>query len=106
MRTTYLPKKHEVFDFLLSGSIDIALINETYLKQSVPFTHPIYKFYRLDRTDRSKGGVAKLVHQDLPHMLLSSFRMRILECIGVSVFTASGRLEFILTHRQGLIVPE
>jgi hypothetical protein len=91
-----ISQKNELFYFLLSASIGIALINETYLKQGVPFSHHDYKCYRLDRTDRPKGGVAILVRQDLPHMLLSSFRMRILECIGV--VTASSRIEFIEEH--------
>jgi hypothetical protein len=45
------PKKHELFDFLLSGGggIDIALLNETYLKQGVPFSHPNCRCYRFDR---------------------------------------------------------
>jgi hypothetical protein len=84
------PKKHELFDFLMSGSIDIVLINVTYLKQGVSFSHPDYKCYRLDRSDRPKGGIVILVCQDVLHMLLSFFRMWVLECIGVSVVTASG----------------
>jgi hypothetical protein len=38
------PKKHELFDLLLRGSIDIALINESYLKQGISFSYPDYKF--------------------------------------------------------------
>jgi hypothetical protein len=43
------PKKHEIFYFLLSNDIDIALINETYLKQGTSFSHPDFRCYRLDR---------------------------------------------------------
>jgi exonuclease III len=50
------PKKHEFFDFLLSNEIDIALINETFLKQGTPFSHPEFKSYRLDREGRLSKG--------------------------------------------------
>lgn len=96
------PKKHEFFDFLLSNDIDIALINETYLKQGTPFSHPDYICYRLDREGRlTKGGVAIMVRKDLPHTLLPSFRTKILECIGVSVNSTSGPINFISTYRPG-----
>jgi exonuclease III len=56
------PKKHEFFDFLLINDIDIALINETFLKQGTPFSHSDFRCYRLDREGaRTKGGVAILV---------------------------------------------
>jgi Reverse transcriptase (RNA-dependent DNA polymerase)/Endonuclease-reverse transcriptase len=95
------PKKHEFFDFLLSGSVDIALLNETYLKQGISFSHPDYRCYRLDRADRPKGGVAVLVRQDLPHTLVPSFKTKTLECIGISVASASGPIEFISAYRPG-----
>jgi hypothetical protein len=47
------PKKHELFEFLMSGSIDIALLNEIYLKQGVLFSHPDYSCYRLGSAGRS-----------------------------------------------------
>jgi hypothetical protein len=95
------PKQHEFFDFLLSGSIDIALLNGTYLKQGVPFSHPDYSCYRLDRADRLKGGIAILVRQELPHTLVSSFKTKILECIGISVASVCGPIEFISAYRPG-----
>ena len=95
-------KKLEFFDFLVTNKIDIALVNETFLKQGTSFSHPEYKTYRLDRVGAlTKGGVAIMVRQDLPHKLLPAFRTRILECIGVSVDSASGPIEFISTYRPG-----
>jgi hypothetical protein len=80
-----LSKRLEFFDFLLENSINIALLNETQLKPGTGFSHPDYRCYRLDRVGRSKGGVAVMVRHNLPHTLLSSFRTRVIECIGVSV---------------------
>jgi hypothetical protein len=72
------PKKNEFFEYLIDNKIYVALINETYLKQGVPFSHPNYKCYRLDRHDRPKGGVAILVRHDITHSLLPSFNMKLL----------------------------
>jgi exonuclease III len=96
------PKKYEFFDFLLSNDIDIALKNETYLKQGTPFSHPDFRCYRLDREGaRTKGGVAILVRQNLPHSLISSFRTKVLECIGISVSSPTGEIHFISTYHPG-----
>jgi exonuclease III len=93
-------KKHEFFDFLLSNDIDIALINETSLKQRTPFSHPDFRCYRLDREGaQTKGGVAILVRPNLPHSLLPSFQTKVLECIGISVSLPTGSIHFISTCR-------
>jgi hypothetical protein len=95
-----VPKKLEFFDFLLTNEIDIALINETYLKTEMPFSHPDYCCYRLDRL-QPKGGVAILVRQDLPHNLLPSFRTKLLECIGITVESNNGPIHFISAYCPG-----
>jgi hypothetical protein len=43
------------------------------------------------------GGVtvAGMVHHDLPHTLLGSFRTRVKECIGYSMDFPSGPVDFI-----------
>jgi Endonuclease-reverse transcriptase len=86
----------------LRNDIDIALINKTFLKQGTPFSHPDFRCYRLDREGaRTKGGVAILVRQNLPHSLLSSFQTKVLECIGISVSSPTGSIHFISTDRPG-----
>jgi len=94
-------KKAELLESLITNEIDIALISETYLKRDVPFSLPNYKCHRLDRNYRPKGGVAILVRLDLPHTLLQSFDMTIMECIGISVETTSGKIVFISAYRPG-----
>jgi exonuclease III len=92
------PKKLKFSDFLLENSIDIALINETHLKPGTRFSHPNYVYYRLDRVGRPKSGVAVMARHDLPHTLLSSFRTRVKECIGVSVDFSTGPIKFIAAY--------
>jgi hypothetical protein len=101
------PKKHEFFYFLLSNDIDIALINETFLKQAIPFSHPDFRCYRLDREGaRTKGGVAIMVRQSLPHSLLSPFRTKVLECIGISVSSPTGEIHFRLIAPAAVVMPK
>jgi Reverse transcriptase (RNA-dependent DNA polymerase)/Endonuclease-reverse transcriptase len=95
-------KKLEFFDFLLMNEIDIALINETHLNENKSFSHPNFTTHRLDRPgDNTKGGVAVLVRKNLPHKLLPSFKTKNLECIGVSVNSVSGPIDFISAYRPG-----
>ena len=95
-------KKQEFFDFLLGNEIDIALINETHLDNTKSFSHPNYTTHRLDRPgERTKGGVAILVHINLPHKLLSSYKTKNLECIGITINSASGPMDFISAYRPG-----
>lgn len=49
-------KKRTFTDFLESHKIDIALVQETFLKPSINFTVPNYRIYRTDRLDNEKGG--------------------------------------------------
>ena len=93
-------KKSEFFDFLLENDIDLALLNETHLNDKKSFSHPNYVTHRLDRPgDNTKGGVAILVRKNLPHKLLPFFKTKNLECIGVSVNSASGPIDFISAYR-------
>jgi hypothetical protein len=96
-----VPKKLEFFDFLLENEVDIVLLNETFLKPNIPFSHPNFKSYRLDRTDGAKGGVAIMVKNDIQHLLLPSFNTKVLECIGISVFSSSGPIDFISAYLPG-----
>jgi hypothetical protein len=97
-----LPKKFELFDVLLENSIDFALLNETNLKLGTRFSHPNYRCYCLDRVGLPNDGVAVMVRHDLPHTLLSSFRTRVIECIGISVDSSSGPVDFISAHLSGM----
>ena len=95
-------RKPEFFGFLLENEIDIALINETHLNNTQSLSHPNYTTHRLDRPGvRTKGGVAILVRKDLPHKLLSSFKTKNLECIGISITSATGPIDFISAYRPG-----
>jgi hypothetical protein len=96
-----VPKKHEFFDFLIENDIQIALLSETYLKPGIGLYHSDFSCYRLDRVGRSKGGVAIVVHRSIAHHLNQSPDTKVLECIGVSVPSPSGTLQFISAYLPG-----
>ena len=53
--------KNKIFELydLINNNIQIACINETFLKSNINLhSHPNYHCYRFDREDRLKGGVA------------------------------------------------
>jgi hypothetical protein len=72
------------------NEIDIALTNETHLNENKSFSHPNYTAHRL-----------VLVRKNLPNKLLPSFKTKNLECIGVSVNSVSGPIDFISAYRPG-----
>jgi hypothetical protein len=72
--------------------------NSVHLKRGTRFSqsHPNYVYYRLDRVGRPKSGVAVMARHNLAHTLLSSFRTRVKECIGVSVTSLLVQLNLLL----------
>ena len=96
-------KIHELYDFLLKNFIDIACINETFLKShSTLNSHPEFKIYRHDRDDsRRKGGVLIIVRKSIPHHLLPSSNCEIIENIGIEVNTVNRKIHFVSCYLPG-----
>jgi exonuclease III len=94
-------KKLEFFDFLICEGIDIALVSETWLNQTISFSHGDYKTHRLDRNENSHGGVAIFVRRSLKHQLVPSFNTEVIESIGVKISTSRGDITFISATFQG-----
>ncbi len=94
-------KKLEFFDFLVVEGIDVALVSETWLQQSIHFTHADYITYRLDREADAHGGVAVFVRRSLNHELLPAFNTEVIESIGIKIFTANGHFTIISCYFPG-----
>jgi endonuclease/exonuclease/phosphatase (EEP) superfamily protein YafD len=62
-------KKMELMQLLQELDADIALVQETHLRQGLIFNLPNYQTYRTDRQHggRGSGGTAAFVHRRLPH---------------------------------------
>ena len=81
----------EFYDLLESNFIHVACVNETHLKSNLALnSNPNYFFYRLDRTDRPKGGVAIIIKNSIKHQLLPHPQTKLFECIGLEIFTENG----------------
>lgn len=78
-------KLYEFFDTLIRESIDIALVNETWLKSDVVMNHPEYFCYRCDRESGKGGGVATVVRKNISHKLLPRIDTSLIENIGVKI---------------------
>jgi len=94
-------KKLEFFDFLICEGIDIALVSETWLNQTLNFAHADFTTYRLDRNEGNHGGVAIFVRRSLKHSLLPAFNTQVIETIGVKVSTTRGDVSFVCCYFPG-----
>lgn len=77
-------KSIELFDYLVTENIDIALISESWLKPDISFNHPNFIIYRNDRLTRG-GGVAIIVKKNVKHSLLPSIGTKVIETISISI---------------------
>lgn len=78
-------KSLEFFNFMLSNSIHIGLICETWLNSSVILKHQHFNVYRKDRLTTSGGGVAIIIRKGLKHELLAPLKLDLVENIGISI---------------------
>lgn len=62
--------------FLLENQIDIASLNETFLKELHKLHLSGYKIYRNDRLDAAKGGVAIAIKHSIKHAPLPPYKTK------------------------------
>lgn len=93
----------ELYNYMAMNQIDVMCLSETFLKPNDHIiSHPDYRWYRLDRTRNSRGGVAILIRRQIRHELLPHLNMRLLETIGIKIFLANNStLEIFSTYLPG-----
>jgi exonuclease III len=78
--------RRELKKFLSQHKIDIACIQETYLKETQLYSIPDYTIYRKDRqTDQARGGVALIVYRTIEVHLKSNFPKIEAQCLSVKL---------------------
>jgi exonuclease III len=83
-----LVRKEELLDLLETESFDIALINETHLREKNTLKLANLKVYRTDRPgDTSHGGTAVIVRATITHEEIPLPKLMNLEATGVKVKT-------------------
>lgn len=94
--TTY-SKSVELHNFIKENSIDVLLLNETFLKSNHSFKMSGYKVYRKDRISHG-GGVAIVIKSTLKHNVDSSFPTKLIENVCVSVEFLNTKVKFISAY--------
>lgn len=85
-------KADELFNFIKSHNIDVALISETWLKPENSFSSKDFKIYRFDRPGiRKGGGVAIAIRNNINHSLIPHLNLEVIETIGISIPTSTRR---------------
>ena len=80
----------EFYDFLINNNIQIACVNETFLKPNITIhASAHYQFHRLDRPDRPKGGIGIIIDRKIKHNLLPFVPTKLLEVLGVEIITTN-----------------
>lgn len=95
-----LKKSIEFFNFILDHSIDVALINETWLCEDNRFYNPNFICYRSDRVS-GYGGVAIVIRKGIIHQQLPHINTEIIESIGVRIKTDKSYVNLIAIYFPG-----
>lgn len=90
-------KAPEIGNFL-QHSIDIALIQETFLKPNIPFKIPNYSIYRSDRPQIIGGGCAIIIKNSIQHHEVINITSNIENCT-VAVNFADQLVYFISVYK-------
>lgn len=86
----------ETFNFLITENIDVLLVNETWLKSTDSvLKNSNYKCYRLDRLDKSGGGVCIFIKKTIKHTLLPWLNTNVIESIGINIQNNSSSFNLI-----------
>lgn len=93
--------QHDLFHCIHSHNIDITLLQETWLKPNVQLFHPDYTCHRLDRLDRSGGGIAIIVRKTIQHKLLPSIKTKIIESLGIEIATNATPIKLLSVYFPG-----
>lgn len=93
-------KQAELHDVLSKYDIDVALLQETFLKSSHRYSIPGYVVYRNDRTPGSGGGTAVLVRKNITHNVLPSSRLNNIEHTSIQIETSSDPIKVTSLYRK------
>lgn len=95
------PKKQELDHFLAEHQVDVALIQETFLKPCHRFTMSNYIIYRDDRDRAPRGGTLILVKKNINHAQPIKPVLHVTEATMVSVtMSNNSQLQLVSVYQQ------
>lgn len=103
----YSNKIYELYNFIEENHIDICCLSETILDENMLIpARTGFVNYRLDRpktneNQRTAGGVAIIIRRDLKHTLLSLPNTKLIEAIGVKIYTNRGAIDVFSVYLPG-----
>lgn len=99
-------KIHELYNFVDSELIDIAFINESWLKPHLKIPpKPDFTLHRYDREDMDRGGLLILVKNSFKIEIVENVKTKVIECMKLKIFTRNGPLDFIIAYFAGINSP-
>lgn len=75
----------EMFDFISKNNVDICMLSETWLNNTIKVHHPEYNCVRMDRGVRSGGGIAILIRKTLNYEQINSVKTDLIENVGIEI---------------------
>lgn len=94
-------KSLELFQFLKNHNVDVCLVSETWLNSNISIRHRDFFVYRNDREVTRGGGVAIIVKKNIQHNLLPIINTKLIENIGVKIFTNIGSVDIFSCYFPG-----
>lgn len=79
-------KKDELLNFLESHEIDICLLTETWLNNTIEMKFKDYYCYRCDRQNGRGGGVAICIKKTIKHEPIPPQNTTLIENVGIKLF--------------------
>lgn len=93
-------RKHEFTHILKELDVDVALLNETFLKPQMNFKLAGYKVYRSDRPTDQGGGTAVVVRHNLNHHEVITPTLTSIEANAIQLDLKTGPLRLIAAYKQ------
>lgn len=98
-------KIHELYNFLTVEKVDVCCVSETCLPPNYRLpSHKDYRFEHLSRQadqSRASGGVGIFIRRSLKYELLKIPSTKVIECMGIKLFTQRGNLEIFSAYLPG-----
>ena len=90
----------ETMHYLQINKIDVALINETHLKNHIAINNNRYQFIRYDRNEALKGGLLIAIRKNIAVNPVTLPRLDSIEALACSINLHNSEIIFIVTYKK------
>ena len=86
--------------FIEDHQIDVALINETFLKPHITFRLANYNVIRNDRLDQQNGGTAIVIKRSIPFTEIDRIVLNSIEVTGINLYTTDSPIALFSCYKS------